>query len=257
MTLLDDENSRQLLEILGFANIGNEKSDQAVLPELIVLSAWYKKSRPRSFNIKRVMAITLVKNDNGLLPLKIADEKTLILLPYDSEIKSAAYAVETLKAEGILPETAEIQIVAYSSVNKEALEDVKHLVAVSATYGMGELDPWTQDVAYSLLLDKLIDAIHTQGGDVTLVSTQLPYDVLRYAKADAVVIAWYAKGMSVDPRETETAVTSYGPNLPAALRQILDPSSSFTGRLPVDVPQVNEDGQFTGELAYLRGARND
>ena len=121
-------------------------------------------------------ALTLVKNDNGLLPLTIADEKTLILVPYDSEIKSATYAVETLKAVGTLPETAEVQIAAYSNVNKAALEDVQHLVAVSATYGMGELDPWTQDGAYSLLLDKLIDAVHAQGGDVTLVSAQLPYD---------------------------------------------------------------------------------
>ena len=71
------------------------------------------------------------------------------------------------------------------------------------------------------------------------------------------MIAWYAKGMSVDPREAETAVTSYGPNLPAALRQLLDPYGSFTGGLPVDVPQVDEDGQFTGELAYPRGARNE
>lgn len=197
-------------------------------------------------------ALTLVKNENDLLPLQLTDEKTLILVPYDSEVKSAVYAVETLAEEGKLPETPEIEVAAYSNFNKAALENVKHLIAVSAAYGIGELDPWTKDGAYSLLLDKVIDAVHAQGGDVTLVSAQLPYDAARYQTADAVVIAWYAKGMSVDPRGAETAVNSYGPNLPAAIRQILNPDGSFAGHLPVNVPDMDEDGQLTGEFAYAR-----
>ena len=197
-------------------------------------------------------ALTLVKNENDLLPLQLTDEKTLILVPYDSEVKSAVYAVETLAEEGKLPETPEIEVVAYSNFNKAALENVKHLIAVSAAYGIGELDPWTKNGAYSLLLDKVIDAVHAQGGDVTLVSAQLPYDAARYQTADAVVIAWYAKGMSVDPRGAETAVNSYGPNLPAAIRQILNQDGCFAGHLPVNVPDMDEDGQLTGEIAYAR-----
>lgn len=198
-------------------------------------------------------ALTLVKNEGGLLPLQLGEEPTLILVPYDSELLSARYAVETLQSEGTLPEGAEIRIAAYSGFDGTALEGVRHLVAVSATYRMGELNPWTQDGAYSLLLERVIDTVHAQGGDVTLVSAQLPYDAPRYAAADAVVLAWYAKGMPEDPRGSETPVSSYGPNLPAALRQILDPKGSFPGTLPVNLPQVDAAGHFTGELAYARG----
>lgn len=197
-------------------------------------------------------ALTMVKNENELLPLKIGDEKTLILVALDSEIQSAIYAVETLQSEGKLSETADVQVASYSTFNKTALEGVKHLIAVSATYSMGELDPWRKTGAYSLLLDKVIDAVHEAGGDVTFVSAQLPYDADRYAAADAVVLAWYAKGMAEDPRTVDGACVSYGANLPAAIAQILDPNGSFTGKLPIIIPAMDADGQFTGETAYSR-----
>ncbi len=191
-----------------------------------------------------VRALTLVRNENGLLPLQIGNEKTLILVPFDSEVQSALYAAETLQSEGRLAETADVRAVSYSSFSKADLEEVKHLIAVSATYGEDEMDPWTKGGAYSLLLDKVFAAVHEAGGDVTLVSAQLPYDAERYPDADAVVIAWYAKGMTQDPRTVDGAPTSYGANLPAALTQILDPEGVFPGTLPVKLPNVNEDGHF-------------
>ena len=188
-------------------------------------------------------ALTLVKNENGLLPLQIEEEKTLILVPFDSEVQSAGYAVETLKSEGKLPESADVSAVSYSTFSKADLENVKHLIAVSAIYGAKEMDPWTKDGSYSLLLDKVIDAVHEAGGDVTLVSAQLPYDAERYHSADAVVIAWYAKGMTEDLLTLEGTPLSYGVNLPAALTQILG-DGVFPGRLPVKLPNVDADGQL-------------
>ena len=117
---------------------------------------------------------------------------------------------------------------------------------------MGEIDPWTKDGAYSLLLEKVIDAVHDAGGDVTLLSAQLPYDIDRYKNADAVVAAWYAKGMAENPHTAEGPVVSYGPNLPAALMAILDKDGVFPGKLPINVPELNEDGGFTGNIRYPR-----
>ena len=196
-------------------------------------------------------ALTLVKNDDNLLPLQPGEEKTLILVPYDSEVQSALYALETLKSEEKLPEEADIQTVSYSNFSKADLEDVEHLIVVSAIYGEREMDPWTKDGAYSLLLDKVIPFVHEAGGDVTVVSAQLPYDAERYRDADAVVIAWYAKGMTEDPLTAEGAPLSYGPNLPAALMQILDRDGTFPGKLPVKLPNVDEDGHYTEETMDL------
>ena len=189
-------------------------------------------------------ALTLIKNERELLPLQIRDEKTLILVPLDSEVQSAVYAAETLKSEGKLPEAADVRAVSYSAFSKADLENVRHLIAVSAIYGAREMDPWTKDGAYSLLLDKVIDAVHEAGGDVTIVSAQLPYDAERFQDADAVVIAWYAKGMTEDIRALEQTPLSYGPNLPAALMQILNPEGVFPGTLPIKLPDVDADGQF-------------
>ena len=192
-------------------------------------------------------ALTLAKNENSLLPLHIAEDKTLILVPFDSEVQSAVYAVETLKSTGKLPESADVSAVSYTDFSKADLEDVKHLIAVSAIYGAKEMDPWTKDGAYSLLLDKVIDAVHEAGGDVTLVSAQLPYDAERYHTVDAVVIAWFAKGMTEDLLTLEGTPLSYGANLPAALTQILSADGVFPGKLPVKLPNVDTDGQLAEE----------
>ena len=69
----------------------------------------------------------------------------------------------------------------------------------------------------------------------------LAYELLH---ADAVVIAWYAKGMPEDIRALEGAPLSYGPNLPVALMQILSPEGVFPGSLPIKLPDVDADGQI-------------
>ena len=190
-------------------------------------------------------ALTLVKNENGLLPLQIGEEKTLILVPFDNEVQSALYAVGILREEGKLSDAADVRAVTCSRFSGEDLKGVKHLVAVSAVFCAAEMDPRAAEGAYSLLLDRAIADIHEAGGDVTLVSAQLPYDAKRFPDADAVVIAWLAEGMPEDPRTAKGAPLSYGPNLPAALMQILSPEGAFHGTLPVRLPHVDENGHFT------------
>ena len=190
-------------------------------------------------------ALTIVKNENGLLPLQIGEEKTLILVPFDNEVQSALYAVGILREEGKLSDAADVRAVTCSRFSGEDLKGVKHLVAVSAVFCAAEMDPRAAEGAYSLLLDRAIADIHEAGGDVTLVSAQLPYDAKRFPDADAVVIAWLAEGMPEDPRTAKGAPLSYGPNLPAALMQILSPEGAFPGTLPVRLPHVDENGHFT------------
>ena len=60
-----------------------------------------------------------------------------------------------------------------------------------------------------------------------------------------MVIAWYAKGMPEDIRALEETPLSYGANLPVALTQILSADGVFPGRLPIRLPNVDADGQYT------------
>ena len=85
------------------------------------------------------------------------------------------------------------------------------------------------------------------------MSCYLPYDVARYPDADAIVIAWSARGMSEDPRASEGAVAQYGPNMPAALYLMLSPDETPAGTLPVTIPMLNDEESYTDEILYPRG----
>ena len=79
-----------------------------------------------------------------------------------------------------------------------------------------------------------------------VISAHLPYDAAHYTAADAVVIAYGARGMSEDPRDKESGVSQYGPNVPAALYLILS-GKEMTGKLPISIPKLDENGRFTDE----------
>ncbi len=58
--------------------------------------------------------------------------------------------------------------------------------------------------------------------------------------------------MSEDPREKEDGVTQYGPNVPATLYLILS-GGEMPGKLPVTIPKMDENAQFTKETLYPAG----
>ena len=66
------------------------------------------------------------------------------------------------------------------------------------------------------------------------------------------MITFGERGMSEDPREKEDGVTQYGPNVPAALYLILS-GGEMPGKLPVTIPEMDENAQFTKETLYPAG----
>ena len=199
-------------------------------------------------------ALTLLKNADALPVSLDKGEKALILVPLASQVKSAEYAVSLAAEEKPLPEEAQIVVrcLADTTVSElqTAIREAKAVVAVSSVYGAAALDPNSPDGMNSVQMDAILAMAHAAGAKVTLVSTHLPYDVARYPDADAVVVAWGARGMTEDPRTVEH-VAQYGPNLPAALYTILT-DASFEGRLPVNIPVI-ADGRFTEQTLYARG----
>ena len=199
-------------------------------------------------------AITLVKNDNNLLPLTGANEKVTVLTAYDNEVLSMEYAVNRLRDENKLASGMEVSV--YSIRNSTAeeaaalTEGSDHVVIVSELYSAAGL---TGDSAKKV--DAVIESVHASSGDVTIMSCSLPYDAARYQDADAIVVAYSARGMSEDPRtvEVEGAPAQYGPNMPAALYLMLSPDETPTGHLPVDIPKLDSDFSYSEEVLYARG----
>lgn len=197
-------------------------------------------------------AITLVKNDDSLLPLIKPSQKTVVLVPYDEDIVPMEYAVKKLKEDGNFPEGAVVEI---NSFEKKKIDDVlpiidgaNNVVFLSETFGVSALKG---DIAK--MGDLIADKIHQNGGKFIMVSGHLPYDVARYQKADAIMLAYLASGMSVDPFGKAKEIQQYGPNLPAALYVMFSMADAPTAKLPVNIPKLDESGEFTDATLYPRG----
>ena len=201
--------------------------------------------------------ITLLKNDNEVLPLTQAGQKIAVLTASDDEVLSMKYAVDRLSAEGRLPNGTEVAV---ASIQDKALDEclplidgMDHVIAISEVGSLAALSPASPTGAFSALLDALIAAVHEGGGTFTVLIAALPYSAARYSNADAVVIAWNSRGMSIDPRVTDGPVKQYGANLPAALYLMLSPDEAPSGSLPVALPNIDGDDLYSEEPLYPRG----
>ncbi len=199
-------------------------------------------------------ALTLIRNEN-VLPMNLS-ESTAILVPSASQVKSAEYAVARLKQDGLLADDITIPVCHQSSLTVAELirlaQNTRHLIAVSASYSAAGMNPATKNGADTAVLDLLITLAHAAGNDVTVISAHLPYDAAHYTAADAIILAYGARGMNEDPRDAKGSVSQYGPNVPAAIYTVLS-GLPAEGRLPIDLPALDENGQFTGEILYPHG----
>ncbi|MBO4914275.1 MAG: glycoside hydrolase family 3 C-terminal domain-containing protein, partial [Oscillospiraceae bacterium] len=191
--------------------------------------------------------ITLVKNDDNTLPLTKENQKIAVLTAYDNEVLSMEYAIGRLRDEGKLAKGTEITV---RSIQKKTAEEAiactagaEHVVIITE---LGSAAGLKNDTAKTV--DALIESVHKAGGDVTIMSCSLPYDVSRYQAADAIVVAWSARGMSEDPRITDGNVAQYGPSMPAALYLMLSPDETPMSVLPVNIPKLTDELTYSDEI---------
>jgi len=203
-------------------------------------------------------AVTLVKNENNVLPLTRQGQKVAVLTAYNNEVLAMEYAVDRLRSEGKLAGGTQVTVKSIQGMTfdqvKPLLEGQDQVVVISEITRAAALDPRQTAGAYSALVDRIIEAVHAAGGTVTVLSAQLPYDAARYPAADAILLAWSSKGMSEDPRNPANgAVKQYGPNMPAALYLAFSPDESPAGKLPVNLPALDGDYHYTDQTLFPRG----
>jgi beta-N-acetylhexosaminidase len=199
--------------------------------------------------------LTIVKNENSTLPLAREGEKTVILVPRDSLVVSADYALGLLEQDGkVAP--GSVSVVSYDGASTwnmvNSVQGANNVIIVTRTWSVGTLNPGTSDGATSYNIDQVIKAAHQNGGRAIVLSCYLPYDAARYQAADAIGMCYGAGTMSEDPRVVDHRV-DMTPNIPAALYMMFDSADNPTGKLPVDIPEMNSDGSFTGAVLYPRG----
>lgn len=206
-------------------------------------------------------AVTVVRNDNNVLPMKItSDSKVLLLVPYNNERAQLLMAWNRAKEAGLISDGAQVDYYRFNSTTistelQQKLDwaDTYFIISeVSKTGNMGYAS-WL-----SAMPNKLCNYAETNDKTAIVASCDKPYDVQLYPNADAVLAAYGCKGSSVDPTEALVGgVTSsdaaYGPNIIAALEVALG-TFNAQGKLPVEIPVYDSSsGTYTSKTLYERG----
>ncbi len=205
-------------------------------------------------------ALTLLKNENEAFPVKLqAGQKAFILLSSSaaSRVATVELVQQLLAAQNALPSDAAITSLVNTKENEAeciaAAMEADAVILVSRVYNAAGLNPNTNDGFSTAVFDKIIEARHEAGKTVIVVSCQLPYDAARFPKADAILLTYGSAVMRALPPETR-AGSGYVPNLAAGLCACFGQGEA-TGRLPVDLPALNESYALTKTIFCRAGER--
>ena len=195
-------------------------------------------------------SITLVKNDNNMLPIK-ENEKTVVMVPYSNEVNSAEYAIERLKEEKIIDENMDVSVYLMNGKELSEIEEViqyaKNVIVISEQYGSTSLAG-----ANYTKFDSIIEYVHSKGNKIAFISCYLPYEVARLQDADSILLAYSAKGMDVKPDFTNGSTPTYGVSIPAGIYMAFGENTKVTGKLPVNIPELDSDYKYTSKYLYER-----
>lgn len=201
-------------------------------------------------------AVTLVKNDDDLLPLDLGENgRIAYFFPYSNVELPMTFALDRLKKEGVIADNVTADCNCYNGHSAtEYEENVKNSDVVFIAlemYSAGNLDSTNSRGWQAVFTDDMIELAHKHGKKVVYISANIPYDVARFQKADAVLAAYSANGMDKLPVDGEET-PAYGENYPAAIITALG-GNSPTGKLPVDIYALDENSQYTDEILYPFG----
>ncbi len=189
-------------------------------------------------------AMTLLKNDNGALPLDPAKD-TLILIPSDYRKPAVDYALSRMEKEGIRL-SGDVTILAFNRMEstdrelRNALDNAEQVVLLS------------QSVYRSEVLTAALNTANSARKTTVLLSLNLPYDAALYHEADAIVCAYQPYGSAYD----EEGNGPFNLNVATALYSIYQKEAP-KGTLPVNVPEVAEshgEVEYFKEILYPRGS---
>ena len=233
----------------GLLETYNVDIDEKVANALKVVST--KESHEREFEIAK-QAITLVKNDNDVLPLN-GDDKTLFLYYYTSHIGSGEYAFTRLINDGIISSSDNFLFLDYEEEMdkiKEEIVDAKNVVIIHAMYDVEGITSFNSILADHI--DEVLELCSEYNVNSVFVSTHYPYDIGRFNNSDAIIATYLANGLTFDLENASEPIKKYGPNLIAGIYLLFDKELNFTGKLPVNIYKVDENN-ITNEILYPRG----
>lgn len=213
-----------------------------------------KDNHNKEFEITK-KSITMLKNGDNVLPLD-SNDKTVILYEYSSHIKAVSNALTMLKNDGTNINENNISLYPFYNNTgalptdevKEQVADAKNVIMIHSLYNTsGQSDPDLNK------MNEIIDYVHENGGKVVAMSTQLPYDVVKFKNADAIVVTYLANGIRFDLDDYNLEIPKYGPNVMAGIYMLFSQNDNMNGVLPVNIYELDNNNNYTDNIVYARG----
>lgn len=198
--------------------------------------------------------VTLVKNDNNILPIKDSAKKTVIIYGWSSHANSIDYAIKKLINDNKIDSNHNIskyRITESLENIKEQIKDADNIIIEYTIESEEELNPNTDETIKKV--DDIIEYAHSNNSKVIYLSAQLPYDLARFQSADALMAVYNPTGMSVNPYTVDEIIPRYGPNIVAGIYMIFANGDNVSGKLPVNIPRLTSDYNYSSEVLYQRG----
>ncbi|MDO4436413.1 MAG: glycoside hydrolase family 3 N-terminal domain-containing protein [Coriobacteriaceae bacterium] len=258
---------RRILELKKRRGILAYKDEAGTYEEnLVVARAQVGSEQNRS--IEREVAadaITVVKNDGGVLPMKPqAGDHILLVAAWANERPGMELSMRRLLSEGVIKQGVTYESINYADGFEDMDEAVRaitekiaaasHVVVISEIGSAANLDPDKKSGSSAYVPTRVVQAANAAGKPVAVLSISKPYDAAAYPDAPAIAIAYGNKGM--DPTEGLAPTSAFGPNVPAGVEVIFG-GHAAQGKLPVDVFAIKRvDGKTTidtGNVVYQYG----
>lgn len=244
-----DQSAERVVKLKIDRGIMEVKNDTRTLEEKINNAKTVVGSKENRNIERRVAAnaITVVKNENNILPLNPKEgDNILLLAPYDNELPGMKFGITRLISEGKINDV-NYDLVSYNKktilddATKAKIDLADEIVILSEISSSAHLAATHWLTKYPT---EVFEYAKIKGKSVILGSLGHPYDVTGRDGAAAKVIAYGYKGM--DPTEADgglSPIKAFGPNIPAIMDVIFG-AHEATGILPVDVPNLAADGKY-------------
>lgn len=202
-------------------------------------------------------AITVLKNDNDILPFKAEQgQKVVFITAYSNETPNCEYAITKLMAQDKFP-NMDYEVYCYNEVDDidtiiEGVKTANYVVLMTEMNSIGDLN---QESTNTYIPRTILNYTTENNIKCVVVSIGKPYDVANYTDATALLAAYGCNGMNYEDTDgSQPATYTYGPNIIAAIEVIFGYKTPY-GMLPVDVPMINADGTMdTNKFAFKTGA---
>lgn len=210
-------------------------------------------------------AVTVIKNGNDMLPLKVdGNTKVLMLTPYKNERAQMMMGLNRAKAAGLVPKETKVWAEVYApdygnnTAEMEKCLEWADVVIINSENSCNassmSYETWTSS------MPKAFTEYCKKNGKKSLVmSVSRPYDAQLYPDADALLVTYGCKGSNISgmPQlvygETTKDTNACGPNIAAGI-EVAFGVFGASGTLPVNVPVFDAASKtYTSETAYERG----